>query len=101
MTRGPREPVTSQARRCRIPLRLWLVSGDALGERDGTTIGGDKHESNSCSAINRNAVYILSIAQCAGRAKRSESHRYSRAIMSTGIVRRAMACLRDEPSSIA
>ena len=27
----------------RIPLRLWLVSGDALGERDGPTIGSHRN----------------------------------------------------------
>jgi hypothetical protein len=31
--------VTSQPAGRRIPLRLWLVSGDALGERDGPDIG--------------------------------------------------------------
>jgi hypothetical protein len=31
--------VTSQPAGRRIPLRLWLVSGDALGERDGPHIG--------------------------------------------------------------
>ena len=38
--------VTSHTRRTRIPLRLWLVSGDALGEWDGGTIGVNKDQSN-------------------------------------------------------
>jgi hypothetical protein len=29
----------------RIPLRLWLVSGDALGERDGAKIGAGERRS--------------------------------------------------------
>jgi hypothetical protein len=37
--------VTSQPAGRRIPLRLWLVSGDALGERDGTTIAARKRAS--------------------------------------------------------
>src|SRR5262249_14624882 len=36
--RLPGVVVTSQPAGRRIPLRLWLVSGDALGERDGGTI---------------------------------------------------------------
>ena len=39
------------------PAPLWLVSGDALGERDGTTIGEDKLLSIFRAAINRKAVY--------------------------------------------
>jgi hypothetical protein len=38
--------VTSQPAGRRIPLRLWLVSGDALGERDGMRIGASKRASN-------------------------------------------------------
>jgi hypothetical protein len=34
--------VTSQPAGRRIPLRLWLVSGDALGERDATDIGASR-----------------------------------------------------------
>ena len=37
--------------RRRIPLRLWLVSGDALGERDGTKIGAGKRASNYFGAM--------------------------------------------------
>src|SRR5262249_2618490 len=37
--RLPGVVVTSQPAGRRIPLRLWLVSGDALGERDRTYIG--------------------------------------------------------------
>jgi hypothetical protein len=43
--RLPGVVVTSQPAGRRIPLRLWLVSGDALGERDGAKIGGGKRAS--------------------------------------------------------
>ena len=41
--RGPREPGYEPVRRRSIPLRLRLVSGDALGERDERTICLDEH----------------------------------------------------------
>jgi hypothetical protein len=44
--RLPGVVVTSQPAGRRVPLRLWLVSGDALGERDGMRIGARKRTSN-------------------------------------------------------
>jgi hypothetical protein len=46
-------------RRTPVPLRPWHVSGDALGERDATTIGDGALLSNIRSAINSLAVYSV------------------------------------------
>jgi len=43
--------VTSHARRRRVPFRLWLVSGDALDERDATTIGAQNAKSTLYRAL--------------------------------------------------
>jgi len=43
--------VTSQPRRTPVPLRLWLVSGDALGERDAKTIILEKRVSKNFGAV--------------------------------------------------
>jgi hypothetical protein len=53
--------VTNHARRRRIPLRLWLVSGDALDERDTTTIGAR----NAKSTLRRMLFIALVTARCA------------------------------------
>jgi hypothetical protein len=45
--------VTSQPAGRRIPLRLWLVSGDALGERDDRTIVTDRSLSTFAALTNR------------------------------------------------
>jgi hypothetical protein len=45
--------VTSQPAGRRIPLRLKLVSGDALGERDDRTIVTDRSLSNFAALTNR------------------------------------------------
>jgi hypothetical protein len=59
--------VTSQPAGRRIPFRLWLVSGDALDERDATTIGEDASLSNIRSTINSLPVYSLFIAAARGK----------------------------------
>ena len=49
--------VTSHARRTPHPAPLWLVSGDALGERDVTTIGAEKLLSNFDGHVCGHAVH--------------------------------------------
>jgi hypothetical protein len=58
--------VTSQPAGRRIPFRLWLVSGDALGERDATRIGEDAALSNTCCAINSLPVRSVFTAATSG-----------------------------------
>ena len=64
--------VTSQPAGRRIPLRLWLVSGDALGERDDRTICLSQHLSKIFGAVHSEAVDILFMYVARERVERNE-----------------------------
>ena len=67
--------VTSQPAGRRIPLRLWLVSGDALGEQDGRKIVIGGRMSKISAAMHRETVDMLLMPGALHRHRTHESDR--------------------------
>ena len=80
--------VTSQPAGRRIPFQLWLVSGDALDERDATTVPEKSVASSFAAALVDILVTTRRIVCVATDAKRRNGHAYSIVSAMNKILRR-------------